>query len=177
MRHDDRCHRGPLRCGHARRPATHSHGYQQPRSLDPHTALPVRQSPVRLRTSPTSLNFTSRLISTERPLLPQVGRSDGAVPCTGLGRFGFIRDHEAASVPHLGTAKEWRNCCARRPRHARLPCRCHACGKSRLPSGMQVIKVSARGRRQPADQADDDTEEAPAAAPGKRSPERLRVAE
>jgi len=48
---------------------------------------------------------------------------------------------------------------------------------ARLPSGVQVIKVSARGRRQPADQADDDTEEAPAAAPGKRSPERLRVAE
>jgi hypothetical protein len=50
-------------------------------------------------------------------------------------------------------------------------------GKSRLPSGVQVIKGSARGRPQPADQADDDTEEAPAAEPGKRSPGRLRVAE
>jgi hypothetical protein len=48
---------------------------------------------------------------------------------------------------------------------------------ARLPSGVQAIKVSPRGRRQPADQADDATEEAPAAAPGKRSPERLRVAE
>ena len=78
-------------------------------------------------------------------------------------------------MPHLGTAKERRNCCARRPRHTRLPC--VAMLAARLPSGVQVIKVSARGRRQSADQADDDTEEAPAAAPGKRSPGRLRVAE